>query len=101
MAITSASTIAQINAEYKDTLYFRSPVNVALAHRHLAAIYAMMVDRPTSATKGANSFGFSANNLQTQADKVLKWLERHDDENNLSGPDVINVDFRHNPRYSS
>ena len=50
MAIDSTSTRAQINAEYKDTAGFRSPVNVSLAHRHLISIDYLLMERPASAT---------------------------------------------------
>lgn len=101
MAISSTSTLAQIKAEYMDTLAYRSPINVSLAHRHLNAIRALVMNRPSSATKGANSFGFNVNSLENEAGKVEAWLERHDADNLLSGPDVLYVDFRHNPRSSS
>ena len=83
-----------------DTLTYRSPINVPLAHRHLNAIRALVMNRPSSATKGANSFGFNVNSLENEAKEVQAWLERHDDDL-LSGPDVVYADFRHNPRSSS
>ncbi len=98
MAISSTSTIAQIEAEYMDTLSYRSPASVTLAHRHLNAINALIAKRPSSSAKGSNTYTLSTQELGNQAKRVLGWLERHDSDNLLPGPDVIDADLSLNYR---
>ncbi len=96
-AITSSTTVAQGEAEYADTLFYRSPIDVDLAHRHLAAIQFLIMKRPSSAAKGPNTFSLGIPDLRREADDLEKWLARHDP--NYTAPNkVIYGDFRNSGR---
>lgn len=66
MALTSASTFAEVLAEYKDTANYEINASAAEARRHVVAIRYLLVEMPNVSTKGSNSVGFSKSELQEQ-----------------------------------
>lgn len=87
MAITSSSTYDQVLAEYKDTASYFSDNDIALAKRHAIAIRFLLMDQPSSATKGANSVSFRIDLLQKELERAEKFAW-------AAAKTVMRVDFR-------
>ncbi len=66
MALTSASTFAEVEAEYRDTAGYRLSGSASLALRHAVAIRFLLLLVPSTSTKGANTVGYSMSLLEKQ-----------------------------------
>jgi len=88
VAIDSTSTIAEIEAEYKDTAGYFSANSTALAYRHAIAIGYMLLN-PSAATKGSHS-------ISTRIDLLQREKERAENFARFSGGTAASsyVDFR-------
>lgn len=75
MAISSASTFAEIEAEYLDTASFLQKNDLALAHRHAIAIRFLLLKVPTNTVKGGNSVSYSMSLLTNELHQVQEWIK--------------------------
>lgn len=66
MPLTSASTYADVQAEYRSTASYRLENSVSLALRHAVAIRFMLEMLPSTSTKGANTVSYSMSLLEKQ-----------------------------------
>lgn len=78
MPITSASTYAEIEAEYLDTLSYEREGSVSKAYRHAEACSALRLKRPNTSTKGSNSVSFSVESLEAAAKAATQFARAND-----------------------
>ncbi len=76
--LTSSSTIAQIEAEYKTSADWFGANSVALAKRHVTAITYLLLVKFSNQTKGANSLTQRIDLLQKQQDLAMDFVRRFD-----------------------
>lgn len=69
MSITSTSTLAEVLADYNDSLNWEG--NVTLARQNLAAVRWLMINRPTANNAYGQGFTFDISTL-IQQEKALK-----------------------------
>jgi len=72
MALDSSSTLAEVQAEYDDTVSYDSPPDVSLARRHLAAIRILRRRVPREGGLGAMNATYEG--LAACEEAVVKFL---------------------------
>lgn len=93
MAITSASTYAEIEAEYLDTLSYEREASVSKAYLHAEACRALRLRRPTTSVKGSNQVGFSSEDL-IQAERDALAYARSAAADSAGGSSFVRASFR-------
>ncbi|MBX3467176.1 MAG: hypothetical protein KF878_09805 [Planctomycetes bacterium] len=88
MALTSSSTYAQVEAEYRDTADYLVDASAEKALRHAAAIRHLLILLPSSSAKGANAVGFNTTLLRDELVRAEDYARAR------RGPNVIRADFR-------
>lgn len=90
MPLTSASTYAEVEAEYRDTASYLIDESASLALRHAAAIRHLLLLLPSTSTKGANSISYSMSLLR---DELLR-AEQYAIAKTTNATNVIRADLR-------
>lgn len=90
MALTSASTYADVEAEYRDTAGYRITGDAALALRHAVAIRYLLLLLPSNSVKGANQVSYSMSLLKDE----LEAAEAYAVHSPTNRTNVIRADFR-------
>lgn len=70
MALTSTSTFADIEAEYRDTAGYRLAGSATLAYRHAIAIRFLLLSLPSNSVKGANQVSYSMSLLKDEMERA-------------------------------
>lgn len=70
MAITSASTYAQVEAEYRDTAGYLANDSLDEARRHAIAIRHLLVLLPSATSKGSSSVSFRVDLLKDELERA-------------------------------
>ena len=78
MALTSASTFANVETEYKDTASYEINESASEARRHAVAIRFFLILLPSSSVKGSNSVGYSADMLRSELHAAIEYARQAD-----------------------
>ncbi len=89
MALDSASTYADIEAEYRDTAGYRLSGSASLAMRHAVAIRFLLLALPSNSVKGANQVSYSMSLLKDE----LEAAEAFAVNTPTNRTNVIRADF--------
>lgn len=73
--ITSASTFADIEAEYLDTARYQADNDLTLAKRHAVACRFMLLKIPTNTVKGGNSISYSMSLIADQLKEAEDFIK--------------------------
>lgn len=91
MALSSTSTFAEVDAEYKDTASYRLSNDSTLALRHAVAIRFLLLLIPGNSTKGANSVSYSMSLLKDELEAAEDFATH---AATTGRTNVIRADFR-------
>lgn len=99
MAITSASTPAEIEDEYLDCLsYDTPPGDTAKCHRFIAACRAILLRRPSrmarAAGGGSQDLSWDIESVRMEMDRAQRWLAFSADANSDTGGGVSFASFQ-------
>lgn len=90
--LTSASTLAQIEAAYDDNASWFEDKSVAKAKAFVTATRMLLRRIYSGQTKGANSLSFRIDLLQKELDEAMDFVRKHD-STFLTGPRVTQASF--------
>jgi hypothetical protein len=91
MPISSSSTYAEVEAEYRDTADYRLDASATKALRHAAAISHLLILLPSNSVKGANQVSYAMSLLQSQLERAEAYAVAAGSGN---ATNVIRADFR-------
>ena len=98
-SLSSASTDAQVQAQYDNNASYADDNSLAKAKLFREAVCIMIGRWPATMTKGQNHLTMPIRQLQQQLEEVTKWINARD-LNSRVGPDRIYSDFRSMRRLS-
>ena len=78
MALSSSSTLAQIEAQYDNSADWFISASIATAKDHAEAITMLLRRLVSSATKGSNSYSQRVDLLRDELREVRSWLLARD-----------------------
>lgn len=90
--LTSASTDAQVEAEYDDTASYAEDLSVAKARRFVTACRILVRRYESSMTKGANALSKRVDLLRDELKDAQAWLEARSADDGM-GDSIILVQF--------
>lgn len=94
-SVTSASTVAEIEAAYVDNGSYVEDQSVTKCRAFITAARALLIKLPTVATKGANSLSYRVESVQRELERAQAWLEARDTTgDDMPGPARSYADFR-------
>ena len=88
MSIDSTSTFDEIVTEYKDSANYTTDTTGALARRHVVSIRYLLIEIPSTSTKGSNTVGYNTTMLQKQLLAAEKFANR---TNSITRVDFSNI----------
>lgn len=90
--LTSASTLAQVQAEYDNNSSYVEDNSTAKAKAFITATRILIRRTPSSAAKGSNAIGIRVDLLQKELADAILWLEARDPDFQV-GPSVVLPNF--------
>lgn len=96
MAISSASTFTEVEAEYLDTSQYVQQRSSFLAYRHAIAVRYLLLLIPSTTTKGSNSVSYSTSVLERELKRAEQYAVQFDVS---SAGGIVRVDFRNMRTY--
>lgn len=76
-AVTSTSTVDEINAAYLDNCSYQEDASVAKAKAFVTVCRAILI-RPSSGSKGGESGSWDYNQISSQLKEAQQWLAAND-----------------------
>ena len=95
--VSSTSTFAQIDAEYRDTLFWEENDSASEAWRHAAAARLLIQEIPKNSIKGSNQVSYDPDLLRREAETAEKFARLK--KNSAQKSRVTRVDFSRNRAY--
>jgi hypothetical protein len=94
MALTSASTDAQVEAEYDDNADYDEDVSPSKAKLFIIACRYLLRRLASSIAKGGSALGYDRRLIQQELEAAKAWLCVNDTSSGSYGPRVTRPDFR-------
>ena len=93
VALTSASTFKEVEAEYENTASYRITQSASEARRHAVAIEFLLLRLPSTAVKGSNTVSYNPDLLRQRQLAAERFADDIDGGISRKG-NIQRVDFR-------